>query len=372
MLHAFEGGGAHPLLQEGIVDEALHTIPQSFGISDGNDEAFDTVGKQIFRAGVGRGDDRAAAGEGLSLDECQTFFDAGKHKDVTGIHKVDEARLGYGAEELHVLLGQLREEAAYLALNGTGDAEALARMPQGRERLKKVGDAFSQADGSGEEDLKPIGGGGLRLRELLQTNAIGKGVYLFRRNAHRDEGSSGEGGGNGNGVREAVDLFFAAGVAIVGVGGGNRPAAVLLLEDVFLKALVGGASIADEDASLALDLPASGEAGAGKGDEGVRMFFAAELPGDEAIEGESVCVAYFRHQSPGFNAKAAQEHLRRVDPGIVADEMARDAFAFEPTPREGGIDPLQMAAMEEFPGEFKVVEDPKGGLDDTHAHRVIG
>ena len=31
-----------------------------------------------------------------------------------------------------------------------------------------------------------------------------------------------------------------------------------------------------------------------------------------------------------------------------------------------------MATMKEFPGELKVVEDPKGGLDDTHEDRVIG
>lgn len=178
--------------------------------------------------------------------------------------------------------------------------------------------------------------------------------------------------GNGDGVGEAVDLLFTAGVAGVCARGGHRPALVLLLKNVFLEALVRGAAIADEDASVALDLAAGGEAGAGESDEGVGMLFVAELPGDESIEGEGVGVADLRHQPTRLETKAPEEHLRGVDPGIAADEVAGDAFALETAPRKGGVDPLQMAAMEEFPGELEVVKDPEGGLDDAHDHRVTG
>ena len=116
-------------------------------------------------------------------------------------------------------------------------------------------------------------------------------MYFFCGDAHGEEGTGGKSGGNGDGVGDAVDLFLAACVAVVGVRGRNGPAAVFVVENVFLEALMGGASIADEDASVALDLPARGEAGAREGDEGVGVFFTAELAGDEAIEGEGVGVA---------------------------------------------------------------------------------
>ena len=156
MVHAFESRGTHPLLQEPIVGEALHAVAQGIGISDRDDKAFGAVREEIFRAGVGGGDDRATAGESLSLHQRQAFLDAGKHKDVASIHEVDEAWLCDGTEVLHVLLRQLREEVAHLALDGAGDAEALVRVPQGGEGLEEVGEAFAQTDGAGEEDFKAI------------------------------------------------------------------------------------------------------------------------------------------------------------------------------------------------------------------------
>ena len=53
MLNALESRGAHTLLEGRIVDEALHAVTQSFGVSDGDDETFYAIGKEIFRAGVG-------------------------------------------------------------------------------------------------------------------------------------------------------------------------------------------------------------------------------------------------------------------------------------------------------------------------------
>ena len=80
---------------------------------------------------------------------------------MAGVHQVDEARLGHGSEIVHVFLWELREEAAHLGLEGAGDAEPLVGMLQGGEGLQQVGDAFAQAYGTCEEDLKAIGGGGL-------------------------------------------------------------------------------------------------------------------------------------------------------------------------------------------------------------------
>ncbi len=51
--YAKEGGVVHSLLEGGVVGEALHPVGQGFDVADGNDEAFDAVGEEVFAAGVG-------------------------------------------------------------------------------------------------------------------------------------------------------------------------------------------------------------------------------------------------------------------------------------------------------------------------------
>jgi hypothetical protein len=50
---ALQCGVAHGVLQVGVVGEALEAVGECVGIADGDDEALDTVGEQVFAAAVG-------------------------------------------------------------------------------------------------------------------------------------------------------------------------------------------------------------------------------------------------------------------------------------------------------------------------------
>ena len=74
-LDALEGGGGHLLLQGGIVGELLQAGGERVEIAVGDDEAFDSIGKEVFGAGGFGGDDGALTGHGLGLDEREAFLD---------------------------------------------------------------------------------------------------------------------------------------------------------------------------------------------------------------------------------------------------------------------------------------------------------
>ena len=183
------------------------------------------------------------------------------------------------------------------------------------------------------------------------------------RDAHLEEGPGGEGGGDDDGVGVAVDGLFAEGVAGVADGLVDLPALVFLGEEILLEALVGGASIADEDAATRLEEPAGLEAGAGDGDEGVAGGEAAE---GVLVEGEGVGVAEVVVEPAGEEMVPAQEVLGRVKPGEGLDFGAGDGFAGEAGAGPGGEDGGEMAAGIQLAGEIEVMEDAEDGLDDAH------
>jgi hypothetical protein len=61
-----------------------------------------------------------------------------------------------------------------------------------------------------------------------------------------------------------------------------------------------------------------------------------------------------------------------MEDGKGTDEIAREAFAFEPGPRPGGIDALKMVAAMKLMGEFEVMEDAEDRLDDAHEQCLLG
>ena len=54
---ALEGGVAHGGLEDGVVGELLHAGGEGGDVADGDDEAFDAVGEEVFAAGVGGAED---------------------------------------------------------------------------------------------------------------------------------------------------------------------------------------------------------------------------------------------------------------------------------------------------------------------------
>ena len=70
--------------------------------------------------------------------------------------------------------------------------------------------------------------------------------------AHLEKRTPRDCGGDGDRVGGGVDLFFANGDVRLVERLREVPAAILVGDDVFLKPLVGGAAIADEDTSVGL------------------------------------------------------------------------------------------------------------------------
>jgi hypothetical protein len=77
VLDALERGFAEFPLKCGVVGDLLHSLGESVDVAVGDDEALLAVGEEVFGAGGGGGEDRAAAGHGLALDEGEPFFHAG-------------------------------------------------------------------------------------------------------------------------------------------------------------------------------------------------------------------------------------------------------------------------------------------------------
>ncbi len=67
-------------LECGVVGDLLHSLGESVYVSIGDDESLLAVGEEVFGAGSGGGQDGTAAGHGLSLDEREALFDAGKNE----------------------------------------------------------------------------------------------------------------------------------------------------------------------------------------------------------------------------------------------------------------------------------------------------
>jgi hypothetical protein len=91
-------------------------------------------------------------------------------------------------------------------------------------------------------------------------------VDLVRWQTHLDERPGGAAGRDGDGIGGLVDLFFAVNVSGIGDWKCDAPALIFLGDDLLLISDVGGAAVADEDASSLLKVEASPEACAGDGD----------------------------------------------------------------------------------------------------------
>jgi hypothetical protein len=141
------------------------------------------------------------------------------------------------------------------------------------------------------------------------------------------------------------------------------PATVLVGDDVLLKALVGGASIADEDAALRLYVAARKQTGARDADEGVAWF--DDLVGP-LVKGERVPRGHLRGHPGGIETGEVEKVVCGVKKGKAADEGVGEAFAFQSRPGPRGIYLLEMIASAELMCEFEVVEDSKDGLGNFH------
>ncbi len=137
-----------------------------------------------------------------------------------------------------MLGGQGGEKDADVVLDGTGDGEAFVWVLQAGECLEEIGDAFAKADLAGKEDfegvLRRVFGAG----ELIEADAVGDDVDFFRGDSHCYERTLRYGGGDGDGISERIDFFFAYGDVGLAEGLGQVPATVLVCDDVLLIALV--------------------------------------------------------------------------------------------------------------------------------------
>jgi hypothetical protein len=125
-------------------------------------------------------------------------------------------------------------------------------MLQSSKGLQQIRNPLAEAGGTSEEDLKGVriaGGCGM---ECVQADTVGDEVELGCRDSHLEEGTQGDAGGDGDGVGLGVDGLLAEGVARIGDGAADAPEGVLLAEDILLKTLMSGASVAEEDAAMLL------------------------------------------------------------------------------------------------------------------------
>ena len=83
------------------------------------------------------------------------------------------------AGEDDVVRGQGGEKGADVVLNGAGDGEAFVRVLEAGEGLKEIGDAFAQADLTGEEDLEGVLRWVFGAGEVIEADAVGDDVDFF-------------------------------------------------------------------------------------------------------------------------------------------------------------------------------------------------
>ena len=308
-------------MKGGIVGESLQAVGEGGDIAHGDYEPFDATGEEVFAASVGGAENGAAAGESLSLDECETLFNTGKDHDVTGAHEVSQFLLREGAEELDVLLWEAVENSLHVGVDGAGEAQAFCGMTELGEGLEEVGNSLAEGDRAGEEYLEAIPGRLSGAGELFEPNAVGDDVHLAGGYPHFDERAGGEAGGDRDGVGGGVDLFFAEDVADVGDWAVDVPSLVFLGDDGFLVALMRGSAVADEEASAGLDFEAGFKAGAGDGDDGVGCFGGPDSAEGPLVKGERVGVTYLIQDPWMVNAKALHEDFRGVNPREGFDDF---------------------------------------------------
>src|SRR5260370_36104540 len=125
---------------------------------------------------------------------------------------------------------------------------------------------------------------------------------------------------------EGGDFFFADGDVGLAEGWREVPATVLFCDDVFLIALVGRASVADESSAVGLYFVSGEQACSGDGDEGVAGFDLAVGP---AVEGEGVPVVHLRRHGGWIEARSVEQVVRCVNERKGADEGTGESFEFQ-------------------------------------------
>ena len=178
----------------------LHLFRERVDVADGDDETFDSIGEEVFGAGVGGAEDGATAGERLALNEGEPLFNAGENHEMAGAHELRKLVAGDGSEELDLFAGQAREDGLNVGMHGADDAETLCRVTETSEGLKQIRDAFTEANESDEEDFEAVGRRLGGAGEVFEANTVGDNVDLVRGQAHFNEGARGEVGGYGDGV----------------------------------------------------------------------------------------------------------------------------------------------------------------------------
>ncbi len=143
-------------LERGIVGDLLHFFCQGFDVAVGDDESFAAVGEEVFGPSGCCGEDRASAGHGLTLNECEALFDAGKNEEMAGAHFFCQLRLGDRTGEGDVFGGEGGKKGTDVVLNGSYYGEVFLWVLQACERLKEVGDSFAEANLSGEEKFEEV------------------------------------------------------------------------------------------------------------------------------------------------------------------------------------------------------------------------
>ena len=186
---AEQSGFAESALECGVVGDLLHSFGQNVDVAVGHDEALFAVGEEVFGTGGGGGEDGAATGHGLALNESETFLDAGQHEQMAGAHFFGELRLRERTGEDDVAGGQRGKQGAHVVVDCAGDGEAFVWVAQAGEGLKKIRDAFAKADLAGEENFEGVLRWFFRAGEVIETDAVGDDVNFFRRYAHLDKRS---------------------------------------------------------------------------------------------------------------------------------------------------------------------------------------
>ncbi len=282
---------------------------------------------------------------------------------MAGAHFFCQLGLRKRAGKDDVFAGESGEKVANVVLDCADDGEIFLRMLEAGEGLEEVGDSFAEADVASEENFEGVLRWFASAGEVVEADAVGDDVDFLWRDAHLHEGSFCDRGWDGDGIRCGVDLFFADGDVWFAERLRDVPATVLVGDDVFLKALVGRATIADEDAAAGLNFASGEQARAGDADEGVAGRDDAVSP---AIEGEGVPGVHLRGECGRIEARMIEQVVRCVNEGKGADERVGKAFALQAGPGPGGIDLLKMPFAVQLVCQFKVVIDTKDGLGNFH------